>query len=461
MARHSNIVPLGNLLPRIVTTPPGAESKRLAKELERHESPAVSSISAGGIPIVWRRARGANVEDVDGNVYIDLTGGFGVANLGHSDPSVANAISRQSRELVHGLGDVHPNALRVELVRRLSAIAPGRNNKTILCSTGAEAVELAIKTATLFTGKSGVLAFDRAFHGQSYGALAVTSRDEFRRPFEEQIFQGVVRVPYAYCYRCPVGRSYPSCGISCLDAVEASLDDPPENVGPIGSVIVEPVQGREGEIVPPPEWLPALQQLCTRRGVLLIVDEMMTGFGRTGEWFAVDHWKVEPDLMCVGKALANGLPIAACIGRAEVMDAWTHRHNEAPHSSTFMGNPVSSAAALASIDKAQRVDVPGKARRQAMWFRKRLEGLKERSSLVGDVRGLGMMIGLELVKDRTHRQPASREAVEVTQKALEKGVILLAGGPDGNILSITPPIFISRKQLNHALKVIEQSLILA
>ena len=454
----SKATPLGRSLPRIVTRPPGPASRRLAAELAEYESPAVSTICAGEIPIVWRRALGANVEDADGNIYIDLTAGFGVANLGHADPAVTRALRRQSRELLHGLGDVHPSTVRVDLVRRLAEIAPGRHNKVILCNTGAEAVEVAMKTATLYTGKSGFLAFERGFHGQSYGALAVTSREEFRRPFESQIFQGVARAPFAYCHRCPVGRAYPGCDIVCLEPVERLLDEPPLSVGPIGAVIVEPVQGREGEIVPPPEWLPRLKGLCVKRGVLLIVDEMITGFGRTGEWFAVDHWGVEPDLMCVGKALANGLPVSACIGRAEVMDAWRHDRGEAPYSSTFMANPLGGAAALAALDKIERTGLPVRARRQGSWLIRRLRDMQARKPIISDVRGLGMMIGLELVKDRDSGEPATEEAAHVAQAALEAGVILLRGGPQGNVLSITPPLVITRRQLAFALEVLEESI---
>ena len=448
----------GRMLPQMRVAPPGPESRRLARELARHESPGASSICAGETPIVWERARGSNVLDVDGNAYIDMTAGFGVAGLGHTQSRVTAAIRRQSHALLHGLGDVHPNVPRVALARRLAELAPGGRSKVIFCSTGTEAVEAALKTATLFTGRHGFLAFQGAFHGQSYGALAVTDREQFRRPFLPQLHQGVARAPYPYCYRCPLGLQYPYCDVACLKPVEDLLDAPPDSVGPIAAVIIEPVQGREGEIVPPPEYMPRLKELCARKGVLLIVDELMTGFGRTGEWFAVDHWGVEPDILCVGKAMANGLPVAACIAREEVMDAWRYQGGEPPYSSTFMGHPLGSAAALAAIDEMERRRLPRQARIMGEELLRRCRRLQERHRLIGDVRGLGMMVGVELVRDRKTKEPAPAEAARVVQACLERGVILIPSGSRGNVLSLTPPLTIARRQLDHALAALDESL---
>ncbi len=449
------------MLPQVRTRPPGPASRRLSRALARYESPGVSTIgSSRFVPIVWQRARGANVLDADGNVYVDLTAGFGVANLGHANPRVVAAVRRQSRSLLHGLGDVHPTTVKIELARRLARLAPGRDNKVIFCTSGAEAVEVALKTAALATGRHGVLAFTGGFHGQTYGALAVTDREQFRQPFLPQLSQRVARAPYPYCYRCPLGLAYPSCDIACLGPVEDALANPPASVGPIGAVVIEPVQGREGEIVPPPDYLQRLKRLCAQHGALLIADEMVTGFGRTGAWFAVDHWGVTPDIICVGKALAGGMPISACIAGAEVMDAWAHDQPEAPHSSTFMGHPVAAAAALAAIDEMERRRIPQRAKALGQWLLRRCRELQSRhvGTLVGDVRGLGMMVGLELVRDRRTQEPASAEAAAVVQASLERGVILLAGGSWGNVLSLTPPLTITRRQLTHALSALDEAL---
>lgn len=449
---------LGRLLPTIRQSPPGPVSRRLALELARHESSAVSTISTGEMPIVWTEARGANVVDADGNVYIDMTGAFGVASLGHSNPRVAEAVRRQVGILTHGLGDVHPHDVRVALTKRLAGLAYGQDGKVILCNTGAEAVEVALKTATLHSGKTGFLAFDGGFHGQTYGALAVTWRERFRQPFGRQVYSGVARAPYAHCYRCPLGLQYPSCEVACLEPVERLLQNPPPEVGPIGAVIVEPVQGREGDVVPPPEYLPRLQEICRRQGVLLILDEMITGFSRTGAWFAADHSGVKPDIMCVGKALGNGLPISACIGRADVMDAWKVEGGESLHSSTFMANPVSGAAALAVISEHERLGLAARAKSMGVYTLGRLREMQARHQLIGDVRGLGMMIGVELVEDRETKAPATVATARIIGKALREGVILLTSGHQGNIISLTPPLVITKRQLDYALAVLDRCL---
>ena len=461
MAPSGTPPPLGQLLPLLRARPPGPESMRLARTLGTYESPAVSTVGTGDLPIVWTRAHGANVEDADGNIYIDMTAAFGVASLGHANKRVMDAARKQSAILVHGLGDVHPHNVRAALVQRLAELAPGGPNKVILCTTGAEAVEVALKTAALYTGKSGLLAFEGAFHGQTYGALAVTSRERFRSPFRAQVFQGVARAPYAYCYRCPVGRTYPDCAIACLHATERLLADPPPNTGLIGAVIVEPVQGREGDVVPPPEFLPRLREMCTRHGVLLILDEMITGFSRTGAWFASMHSGIVPDLMCVGKALGNGLPVSACIGRAEVMDAWEVEEGEAPHSSTFMGNPVAGAAALVTMNEHERLGLAGKASAMGAYTLARLRDLEIRHPLIGNVRGLGMMLGIELVQNRQAKRPAPEETSHVIREALCRGVILLGGGPHGSVISLSPPLVITRRQLDFALQVLDDSLAIA
>ena len=443
---------LGGQLPRMRVAPPGPESRRLAATLARHESPGVSTMAAGLTPIVWREAKGANVVDADGNVYIDLTGGFGVANLGHAHPRVTAAVSRQSSRLMHALGDVHPSDVRVELAERLARLAPVEDGRVMFATSGAEAVELALKSATRFTGRTGFVAFEGGFHGQSYGALSVTHREAFREAFLPQLHRGVARVPFPYAYRHPGGEE--ACAAESLAAVEQALRSPPEDVGPIAGVIVEPAQGREGEIVPPPDFLPALHGLCRRYGALLIADEMITGFGRTGRWFAVDHWGVRPDVICLGKAMAGGMPISACVARREVMESWRYESGEAPHSSTFMGHPPSCAAALASIDEMARRRLPERAARLGAYVLERLRALQEGRPAIGDVRGLGLMVGVEVVRDAGSREPAPGAAAEVARACLEQGVIVLAGGMGGNVLSLTPPLTITRRQLDYALRVL-------
>jgi 4-aminobutyrate aminotransferase/(S)-3-amino-2-methylpropionate transaminase len=281
-------------------------------------------------PIFWERAAGSNVWDVDGNRFVDLGAGFGVASAGHAHPRVVAALCEQGERLLHGMGDVHPSSVKVELLERLAALFPGgAAARAVLGSSGSDAVEIALKTAQLATGRAGVIAFEGAYHGLSLGALDATHRREFREPF-------AARLPGATAF----ARFGDFEDVARLVAASRV---------PFGAVLVEPIQGRGGERIPPDGFLTALRALCDREGLLLIADEVYTGFGRTGRWFACDHESVVPDLLCVGKGLASGMPISACIGRAAVMDAWPPSRGEALHTQTFLGHPPGCAAALAAI----------------------------------------------------------------------------------------------------------------
>ncbi|MGH7545297.1 MAG: aspartate aminotransferase family protein, partial [Gemmatimonadota bacterium] len=301
---------------------------------------------AGDGPVFWTEAAGCNVRDADGNVYVDLTAAFGVAALGHRHPEVVRAVRAQADALAHGMGDAHPPEVKVRCLEALAAIAPFPGAQTILATTGAEAVEAALKTAAVATAKPGALCFRGAYHGLTYGALAVTDRAHFRAHFEPQLNPHVVRIPYPDAYRRPV--EFPPQG----DLVRATIAAArhvleTERGRAIGAVIVEPVLGRGGVVVPPDGFLTALRALCDERGLLLIVDEILTGLGRTGRTLACEHEGVVPDLVCLGKALTGALPFSACLGRPEVMAAWPPSEGEAIHTSTFLGHPLGCAAAIA------------------------------------------------------------------------------------------------------------------
>ena len=438
--------------------PPGPQSRRLARALARYESPGVSTLAAGGPPIAWDAARGSNVRDADGNIYVDCTAGFGVAAAGHANPRIVAAVRKQAGALLHGLGDVHPNAPRLALAERLARLLPGDDNQVMFATSGSEAVELALKTAAKFTNKHGVLAFDNDYHGETYGALAVTARERFSAPFAPQLNARVAHAPYPNCYRCPLGKTYPSCDVACLALVEKTLRRPPRGVGEIGAVIIEPVQGRGGVIVPPPLYMPRLRDICTRNGVLLIADEVMTGLGRTGRWLAMQHWGVTTDITAVGKALSGGMPISACVAPRRVMSAWAHEEAEAPHASTYMGHPASSAAALASLEELERRRLSERATRLGGYALRRLRGMQQRHAAIGDVRGLGLLLGVELVRGGPGKKPAPDAASAVMRYALERGVIILAGGAAGNVLTLTPPLTITRRQFDCALEVVEEGI---
>jgi 4-aminobutyrate aminotransferase len=447
----------GAQLPTIVEAPPGPESRRLAGELARYESPNVTYL-AEDFPVFWEEARGANVRDVDGNVFVDLTAAFAVAGAGHGHPRIVEAVQRQAARLLHGMGDVHPPAIKAELLRALAEVAPGGLTRSILANSGAEAVEAALKTAALATGKPRVLAFHGGYHGLTYGALAVSGREDFRSPFAAQLRDNAVFAPYPYACRSPFGRDPEEVGAATLRYVEHLLDTPGTASEGIGAILVEAVQGRGGDVVPPDGFLPGLRRICDERGMLLIVDEIYTGFGRTGRWFACEHTGVVPDLMTVGKALTGGFPFAACIGTDTVMEAWPRSRGEAIHTSTFLGNPVGCAAALASIAVLREERLVERSAQLGGRMLERLRAMTADHPRVAEVRGLGMMIGVEMVRDRESRTPAPELSGRLVTEGLRRGLLLLGGGLYGNVLSLSPPFVITDAQADWALAALAEIL---
>jgi len=425
--------------------------------LRRYESRNVTFLDPDGSwPIVWERAHGVHVRDADGRTYLDLTAAFGVANAGHANPRVVRAGQRQMATLLHAMGDVHPHALKAELAHELSRITFGRwtrsksnarssgrkvsatTAKTIFCNSGFEAVEAALKTAMLATGRPGVIAFEGAYHGLGYGALATTHRPHFRDRFRPQLADFGHFVPY------------PQTGAQLRETVAAIRREFRRRR--VGAIIVEPIQGRGGIVVPPRGFLPLLRRLADQHGALLVVDEILTGFGRTGRWFACEHAGVIPDVICLGKALTGGFPLSACVGRAGLMDAaWPLSAGEAIHTSTFLGHPAGCAMALAQIGELRRLRLPERSARLGALLGRLLSGFKVQSSKFKvSVRGLGLMAGIEL----THADgsPASREAQAAVKEMLRRGFILLPEGPHGNIISVTPPLTITEAQLHRAVR---------
>ncbi|MFN7942322.1 MAG: aminotransferase class III-fold pyridoxal phosphate-dependent enzyme [Thermoanaerobaculia bacterium] len=415
----------GDLAPAIAVAPPGPASRALARRLASSEAPGINTVGPDGeAAIAWSEALGANVLDVDGNLYVDLTSGFGAAAVGHRHPQVVAAVAEQAARLVHGLGDVHPHPPRVALAERLVALAPVDDPTVHFAISGADAVEIAIETALLATGNATLLAFDPAYHGTTLGALAASSRAEFRRPFAAHLSPRVIRAPFA----APIGE------------IERHLAGSPAP----GAVLVEPIVGREGTILPPDGWLAELARWARRRGALLIADEIFTGFARTGRRFAVDHDGVRPDLVCCGKALGGGLPIAALVGRRELLARWA-TSGEALHTATFVAHPLACAAALASLAVLEGEDLAGRARRLETEVGERLAPLAARGA-VRAVRGRGLLWGIELV-DRA----AARALVA---RCLARGVLVLSGGPRGDVVQIAPPLVIDARQLAEALEIV-------
>jgi 4-aminobutyrate aminotransferase-like enzyme len=421
-------------LEAIVTAVPGPRSRELATQLARFEAPGVTYLG-DDYPVFWERASGALVTDADGNRYLDLTSAFGVASTGHTNARVVEAIADQAARLIHGMGDVHPTEVRTRLLAALAALAPGDLEKTYLATSGAEAIEFALKTVLLATGKPRVIAYHGAYHGLSLGALEVSGIDKFRAPFAPLVPERATFLPYPGAHATVH---------DAIAAVERALEHDPD----IGAVVLEPIQGRGGVIVPPAGFLRALRALCDARGLLMVLDEIYTGFGRTGTMFACEHEDVVPDLLCVGKALAGGVPLAAAIGSARTMHAWPKSAGEALHTSTFLGNPLACAAALANLGELARLDVLGRVRAREAALGARLRELL-RYEHVHDVRGVGFLWAVEFAR--------SAFANRVVVRALANGLVLLQSGPTGTSITVAPPLVIEDEQLARALDLLERT----
>lgn len=408
----------GDRLPEIVCPPPGPRSRHLAGKLERFEAPGVNTLYGGQPGIVWQEALGANVLDVDGNLYVDLTAGFGVAAVGHRRPEVVDAVNAQAQVLLHGLGDVAAHPARIALAERLAEIVPVPEAQIYFAVSGSDAVEIALATAWLSTGRPTTVAFEPAYHGTTLGALAATSRRAFREPFREQLNPNIVRLPHG-------------CDPADLDQLLDGRDD-------VAALLVEPIPGREGAPAPPSGWLTAIADCCRRHGVLLIADEIFTGFGRTGAWFVCANEDVVPDLLCCGKALGGGLPIAVVAGRPEIMASW-RQDGEALHTATFIAHPLACAAALASLDLLEDEDLPARARRMGEVLGERTAAWPSTDSTRA-VRGSGLFWVVET--------DSAARAAALSDAALARGIILLASGPR---LQLAPPLTITERQWTHCL----------
>jgi len=443
------------MLPALTTAIPGPRSLALAGQLRRHESRNVTYL-AEDFPVFWERAAGTNVWDADGNRFLDLTSAFGVTGLGHTNEAIRTALVAQSGELLHAMGDVHPSVGKAELCARLSDLTFERwglgAGKVILGNSGSDAVEAALKTSLLHSGKPGVIAFTGSYHGLGFGALAATEIAHFREPFRAQLKEFAAFLPFPHCCRCPFGvkedfrlegREFPNCSTTCLEKLHDEIEHTIAQRD-IGCILVEPVQGRGGCVVPPRDFLPMLRTICDAHKILLIADEIYTGFNRTGALFACDRFETKPDLICLGKALTGGFPLSACVGRADIMDAWPPSTGEALHTSTFLGNPLGCAMALAAL--AQHADPATAAlvRERGRVLKEKLLALK--SPHLAHVRGLGLKLGVELV--RADGSPFSALGIAIMKRALQDGLILLPESPDANVISLCPPFAISDEEIS-------------
>jgi 4-aminobutyrate aminotransferase/(S)-3-amino-2-methylpropionate transaminase len=435
---------------QLKTEVPGPRSR----ELMRRREAAVPRGPAHALPVFVQEAHGAVVVDVDGNRLLDFAGGIGCVNVGHTNDAVVAAATAQLSRLTHGCFAVTPYESYITLAERLNRVTPGSfPKKTFFTNSGAEAVENAIKIARAATGRPAVIAFEDAFHGRTLLTMSLTSKVHPYKtgfgPFAPEVY----RVPYGYCYRCAYNLTYPSCRLHCVDVIEDVFKKYVE-ADKVAAVIAEPVLGEGGFVVPPSDWMPRLRELTARHGILLIADEVQTGFGRTGKLFAIERTGVVPDILVAAKSIAGGLPLSSITGRAELMDAPV----VGGLGGTFSGNPVALAAAHAVLDEMEKGGLVARAEAIGGRVSARAERLKERFPLVGDVRGLGAMWGIELVKDRATRAPAKEEMAAVTKACYERGLVTVSAGTFGNVLRTLMPLVITDTELEEGLDVVEAAL---
>jgi 4-aminobutyrate aminotransferase len=430
--------------PKIVVPPPGPK----AKEWIARDRRVVSQNLTRDYDLVVKRASGMVVEDVDGNRYLDFAAGISTVSTGHCHPQVVKAIQQQAEQMIHICYTDFHYAPYIELCETLADIAPMPGNKRVfLTNSGAEAVETAVKLARVRTGRQKIISFYGAFHGRTLGTVTLTASKPVQRKGYGPLVPEIYHTHYAYCYRCPVNRQPEACDVQCLDLLNDSMFHhtvPPEEVA---AVLVEPIQGEGGFVPPHREFLPRLQALCREHGILLIADEVQCGMGRTGKMFALEHFGIEPDMIILAKGIASGMPISAVIARDEVM-----KWNDGGHGSTFGGNPISCQAALATL-RLLRGGLTENAGRVGARLIEKLGGLMNKQPLIGEVRGLGLMVGIEMVRDRQTRQPAKQEREEVIRKAFERGLLTLPCGT--STIRLSPPLICSDSDADKAVAILD------
>jgi len=423
-------------------------------ELHQLRSQAVPRGVTATAPVYAARARNAVITDVEGRDYIDFAAGIGVMNVGHCHPKVVEALKDQAELFSHTCFGLTGYESYVRLAEKLDRLTPGGFEKrTFFINSGAEAVENAIKVARYATGRKSIIAFEDGFHGRTYMTLSLTSQvDPYKVGFGPYA-SDVYRIPYAYCYRCPLALTYPGCGCGCASLLENAFDKH-VNADDVAAVIAEPVQGEGGFIVPPPEYMGKIMKICEEHGILLIADEIQSGLGRTGKWFAMEHWGVTPDIVVTAKALGAGLPIAGVTGRQEIMDT-VHPSGVG---TTFGGNPLACRAGLAVFDIVESEDLLARATTVGERIRERFRAMQARYPAIGDVRGLGGMAAMEFVEDRETKKPAGDLAKAYRAKLYENGVVNVGAGTYHNVIRILVPLTIEDSTLDRGLDIMEQTM---
>ena len=431
--------------PMIKTILPGPRARKLIEKDGTYVSPSYTRY----YPLVVEKAQGLWVHDVDGNVFLDFTAGIAVCATGHCHPRVIKAIKAQADLLLHMSGTDFYYRPQIVLAEKLARIAPGKGSKKVYFgNSGAEAVEAAFKLARWHTQRELNIAFYGAFHGRTMGALSLTASKTIQKKHYNPMVPGITHIPYAYCYRCPYNLSYPQCGLGCVKWVEDTLfrtTIPPEEVA---AIIVEPIQGEGGYIVPPPEFHLELYKIAKKYGILYVVDEVQTGMGRTGKMFAMEHFGVDPDIIALAKGIASGMPLGALTARAEIMD-W----EAGSHASTFGGNPISCQAALVTIELLEE-GLMDNAVVQGKYLMAGLREFQQSFECMGDVRGKGLMVAVEFVKDRENKKPAREWRNEIIKKAFQKGLLLLGCGE--NSIRFSPALTVTAAEIDECLSIFDE-----
>ena len=432
--------------PQINTGLPGPRAAKLIKQDQTYVSPSYTRI----YPLVVDKAAGLWVWDVDGNLFLDFTAGIAVNTTGHCHPRVVRAIKDQAERLMHMSGTDFYYTPQIALAKKLASLASAKGNRRVYFgNSGAEAVEAAFKLARWHTRRELNIAFYGAFHGRTMGALSLTASKTIQKKHYHPFVPGITHIPYAYCYRCFLNLCYPQCELACVQWIEETLFRTTIPAEEVAAIFVEPIQGEGGYVVPPPEFHQSLNKIAQKYGILYVADEVQSGMGRTGKMFAMEHFGVVPDIMALAKGIASGLPLGAMVARAEIMD-W----EAGTHASTFGGNPISCAAALATIDMLEE-----KLMKNAVTQGKRLlNGLRKLQKFhecIGDVRGKGLMVAVELVKDRETKEPAKERRAEMIKGAFEKGLLLLGCGE--NSIRFCPALTVSAKEIDLCLSIFEEA----
>lgn len=438
---------IDRLTPQIKTELPGPKTRALLAR----DSQVISTSYTRGYPFSMQRGQGSWVWDLDDNRFLDVTCGIGVTNLGHSHPRIGAAIKRQVDDFLHMAGTDFYYGLQVELAEALARITPGSSPKKVFfTNSGTESIEAALKLARKYTGRPKVISFIGAFHGRTYGAMSLSASKPIHKEGFSPLVEGVIHVPYGYCYRCPINLTYPECEIDCIDWIERYVFGKVAEPHEVAAIFVEPMQGEGGYILPPDGWHAKLRALCDRYGILLVADEVQSGMGRTGRFFALEHFGVEADITCIAKGIANGLPLGAIVARAEVMN-WT----PGSHANTFGGNPVACAAAIETIRVIEEEGLLDNAMAMGKRLVMGLAQLAEEHPTIGDVRGLGLMVGAEMVDPETGAQAKALRDL-VADKAYYRGALLLGAGPA--TMRFLPPLNVASGEVDQALDIFAAAL---